>query len=162
MKFARAAVAAAIVGAILSVAPALAQPAVDVTLSQATVVTAADGTSHLVPLDGGVTVARGTLIRYTISAKDNGADPARRLALTGHIPPGTVFAPGSVRGPGGQAEYSLDGKSFSAHPMVAKATPAGEVMVPADPALYVMIRWIKDGPLAAKASIAFSYDVQLK
>lgn len=138
---------------------AWAKPAVVITLAQATVATAADGTSHLVPLDANVAIARGSTIRYTVSAKDVGSDAARGLALCGHIPAGTAFVAGSVRGPGGHAEYSLDGKTFSARPMVAKDTPGGSVLEPADPSRYVMVRWVKDAPLEAAAAVSFSYDV---
>jgi uncharacterized repeat protein (TIGR01451 family) len=142
---------------------AFAKPAVVVTLSQATVITSADGTSHVVGLDANVAVNRGVVIRYTISAKDTGVDPARRLQLTGHVPPGTAFVAGSMRGPGGHTEFSLDGKTFSAHPLVAVRNAAGTVvMQPADPAQYVLIRWIKDGPLAPAAAVAFTYDVQVR
>jgi len=135
---------------------------VAVTLAQATVVTAADGTSHVTPLAAGVAVERGGLIRYTITAKNSGTDPARRLVLTGRIPAGTAFVEGSLHGAGGHAEYSLDSSSFSAQPMVTKTTPSGTTTVPADPSDYVMVRWIKDGALAAAAASAFSYDVRLK
>jgi uncharacterized repeat protein (TIGR01451 family) len=146
----------------LAATSAFAQPTVAITLSQATVSTAADGTAHVAALETGIALAHGAVIRYTITAKDNGSEAARRLALTGHVPAGTSFSPGSVRGPGGHAEFSLDGKSFAAHPMIAKGTPAGDIMVPAGTDAYVMVRWIKDGPLAAQTSTAFSYDVTLK
>jgi uncharacterized repeat protein (TIGR01451 family) len=103
------------------------------------------------------------VIRYTINAKDTGSDAARRLELTGHVPAGTAFVAGSVHGPGGHAEFSLDAKTFSAHPMVAVKNAAGDVvMQPADPAQYVLIRWIKDGPLAAASLAGFAYDVRLQ
>jgi uncharacterized repeat protein (TIGR01451 family) len=143
-------------------AAAVAKPVVVVKLVQASVVTAPDGSSHLAPLDGSTPVGSGAAIRYTVSAKDTGTDAARGLALTGRIPEGTAFTPGSVRGPGGHSEFSLDGKSFSTRPMVKVNTPAGEVMQPADPGQYIMIRWVKDGPLDAKSSTAFSYDVRIK
>jgi len=165
MSLARVAAAAALTAAftLFAVTAVYAKPLVVVTLSQATVVTAADGTSHLAVLDGGTPIAKGVVIRYTISAKDTGSDPASRLELTGHVPPGTAFAAGSVRGPGGHAEFSLDAKTFSAHPMVAVKNAAGDVvMQPADPAQYVLIRWIKDGPLAAASTAGFAYDVQVQ
>ena len=162
--FRRGAIAAFLIAllSLCSAAAALAKPAVVVTLTQAAVVTAADGSTHLAQLDGSTPVDSGLTIRYTVRAKDNGSDPARRLALAGHIPQGTAFAPGSVSGPGGHAEFSLDGKSFSAHPMVTVKTPGGDVVQPADPAQYVMIRWLKDGPLEAKTSTGFSYEVRVK
>lgn len=163
MTYARAAAALFIAALpLFAAAAAVAKPVVVVTLAQATVVTAADGTSHLAPLDGSAPVGSGTAIRYTVSAKDTGTDAARGLALSGRIPEGTAFTPGSVRGPGGHAEFSLDGKSFSPRPMVKVQTPAGEIMQAADPGQYVMIRWVKDGLLDAKSSIAFSYDVRVK
>jgi uncharacterized repeat protein (TIGR01451 family) len=163
MTYARAAAAALIAALPLFAATAaFAKPVVVVTLAQATVVTAADGTSHVAVLDANTAIGSGVAIRYTVSAKDVGTDPARGLVLTGHVPQGTAFTPGSVRGPGGRAEFSLDGKSFSARPMVTVKTPAGDVLQPADPALYVMIRWTKDAPLDAKSIAAFSYDVHVK
>lgn len=131
-------------------------------LAQATVVTAADGTTHLAPLEGDTPVARGAVIRYTVTAKDTGTDAARHLALTGRIPSATAFVPGSIHGLGGHADYSLDGKTFAVRPMVATTTPTGTVMVPADPGQYVMVRWTMDGALAPAASASFSYDVRLK
>jgi uncharacterized repeat protein (TIGR01451 family) len=163
MTYARA--AAAILTAVLpalAATAAIAKPVVVVTLAQATVVTAADGAEHVAALTDNVPVTRGTAIRYTVSAKDTGTDPARRLALTGRVPSGTAYTPGSLRGPGGHAEYSLDGKTFSAHPMVAVKTSAGSVLQPADPAQYVVVRWVKDAPLDANTSTGFSYEVRVK
>jgi hypothetical protein len=163
MAFPRAATASLIaILTVSAVSAAYAKPVVVVTLSQTTVVTASDGSQHFAALTDGVPVVRGTVIRYTVNAKDTSADPARRLALVGHVPSGTAYAPGSLRGPGGHAEFSLDGTSFSAHPMVAVKTAAGDVMQPADPAQYVMVRWVKDAPLEAKSSTAFFYEVQVK
>jgi len=162
MAYTRAVFALSAILPLLSSTAAFAKPIVVLTLSQATVQTAADGVSHLAALNDTVPVARGVAIRYTISAKDLGSDPARHLALTGHVPAGTAYVQGSVRGPGGHAEFSLDGKSFSAHPMITVKTAAGDVIEPADAALYVMVRWVKDGPLAAKSVTAFSYDVQVQ
>jgi uncharacterized repeat protein (TIGR01451 family) len=165
MTYARAAATVALIAAlpVLAATAALAKPVVVITLAQATVVSAADGTSHLAPLDGSTPIASGVVIRYTISAKDTGTDAARGLELSGHVPSGTTFVVGSIHGPAGHAEFSLDGKSFSAQPMVAVKNPAGDVvMQPADPALYVMIRWTKNGPLVAQTSTAFTYDVKVK
>ncbi len=164
MTNARLAATAFLLAAVLFLAstPAWAKPVVVVTLSQGTVVTAADGTTHLAGMDAAGPIGRGVIIRYTITAKDTGTDVARRLELTGHIPLGTAFAPDSIHGPGGRAEFSLDGKVFSAHPMVTVKTATGDVLQPADPALYVMVRWIKDGPLAAATTSSFSYDVLVK
>ena len=164
MTYTRAAGVLALIAALplFATAVAIAKPVVAITLAQATVVTAADGTSHLAALDGSTAIGSGVVIRYTVTAKDAGSDPARKLVLAGHVPSGTALRPGSVRGSGGHAEFSLDGKSFSTRPMVAVKTPAGDVMQPADPALYVMIRWLKDIPLAPQTSTAFSYDVIVK
>jgi hypothetical protein len=147
---------------LLAATAVFAKPVVVVTLSQATVVTSADGTQHLAPLTGSVPVTHGTAILYIVSAKDIGSDSARRLALTGRIPEGTAFTAGSLRGHGGHAEYSLDGKTFAARPMVAVKTSSGDVMEPADPAQYVVVRWIKDSPLEPQSSAAFTYEVQVK
>jgi uncharacterized repeat protein (TIGR01451 family) len=146
----------------LGLSPVGAKPLITVTLSQAMVITGADGGVHLTAPDTSAPVAHGAVIRYTVSAKDVGTDEARRLQLLGHIPAPTAFVPGSVHGPGGHAEFSLDGKTFSAQPMIAKTTPAGSSMVPADPSAYVMVRWTKDAPLEANSSAGFSYDVRVK
>ena len=141
---------------------AFAKPIVVLTLSQASVQTTADGVAHLAALDDSVPVASGVAIRYTISAKDVGTDPARRLALAGRIPAGTTYSIDSIHGSGGHAEFSLDGKTFATHPVVVVRSAGAQTTVAADPAQYVLIRWVKDAPLVAKTSTAFSYDVIVK
>src|SRR5450631_1558183 len=87
MAFPRAATASLIaILTVSAVSAAYAKPVVVVTLSQTTVVTAADGSQNFAALTDGVPVVRGTVIRYTVNAKDTSADPARRLALVGHVP----------------------------------------------------------------------------
>jgi hypothetical protein len=152
-----------IIFALLTVSAAFAKPVVLVALAQASVTTAPDGSVHLAPLEDSVSVAGGTIIRYTVSAKDVGSEPARHLALVGRIPAGTTYSDQSIHGSGGHAEFSLDGKTFAAHPVVVVRSASGaQTTVAADPAQYILIRWVKDTPLLAKASTAFSYDVIVK
>jgi len=151
-----------IIFALLTDSAAFAKPVVLVALAQASVTTAPDGSVHLAPLEDSVSVAGGTIIRYTVSAKDVGSEPARHLALVGRIPAGTTYSDQSIHGSGGHAEFSLDGKTFATHPVVVVRSAGAQTTVAADPAQYVLIRWVKDAPLVAKTSTAFSYDVIVK
>lgn len=147
------------VGAVLANA-AVAAPHVVLALKQAQVMTH-DGKMSLeaVPAKG---AKRGALLRYTIVATNTGAKPAFDLAPVAKVPASTTFVAGSAT-PQMAVEYSLDGHSYSAKPMIKIKAADGKVkLVPANPSAYVALHWHDAHPLNPHATQTFSYEVRIK
>lgn len=129
-------------------------------------------TGDLLAISDGKTVAtpvaksvlkQGDIVRYTILAINAGGKAAVALATVGPVPQKMEYVGGSASHPtGANVEYSLDGKIFSAQPMVVVNTPKGPVKKPADPAQYVAIRWTAQHPLAPKTRLRYTYEVRVK
>jgi uncharacterized repeat protein (TIGR01451 family) len=145
----------------LTAASALAKPNVQLHLSGVLVTHSADGHETTSPIEK-VTPKKGELYRYTVVASNVGTDPALKLVTRENIPNGTAFVAGSASKSAGVAiEYSLDGKMWSAHPLITVATPKGLVRRAADPSAYASIRWIAP-KVAPKAALTFTYEVRVK
>lgn len=146
----------------LSAAPhAPAHPAVRLQLS-GDLITIADGKTVATPVEKAV-LKKGDLVRYTIVASNAGAKPAVSLSTVGPVPQRTQYVGGSAsHASGASIEYSLDGKAWSAQPMVTVTTDHGPVQKPADPAQYVAVRWLAQRALAPKQSVHYSYEVRVK
>lgn len=141
---------------------ALARPDVKVHLNGALVQKSANGriTSTLV---GGLTLHAGQTILYTIDATNAGSDAALEFSTAGAVPAHTQFVMGSVSAPPATVvEYSLDGKTWSAHPTVAVKTAHGTVRKAASPSQYVSVRFSAKRALAPKANFHYSYEVLVK
>jgi uncharacterized repeat protein (TIGR01451 family) len=134
---------------------AVAAPAVHVALAGAIVVRDASGAERQ--------PAPGERIRYTVMTDNRGADPARSVVSSARVPAGTQFAPGSAAASGpATVEFSLDGgKTWSARPLVKRHTPAGDVMVAAEPSAYTAIRWAV-ATLGAHERERFTYEVTVR
>lgn len=151
----------ALFACIAGTALAASHPIVKLQLSGAMIAGSGDKTTAT-PLDK-VQLKAGDLVRYTIAAKNAGSSPAVSLHTVGPVPSRTQYVAGSATRPGGaKLEYSLDGKTFSAKPMVEVNTGHGTVKKPADPAQYVALRWIAAKPLSPKGTILYSYEVRVK
>ena len=157
------AVSFALVLAVMSVtaASALAKPNVQLHLSGVLVTHSADGRETTTPIEK-VTPKKGELYRYTVVASNVGTDPALKLVTRENIPNGTSFVAGSATKSAGVAiEYTLDGKMWSAQPLVTVTTPKGLVRRPADPSAYMAVRWIAS-KVAPKSALTFTYEVRVK
>ncbi len=140
---------------------AAAAPAVSLRLSGALVERDARGVEHAVPL-GAQRVQPGETIRYTLLAVNRGDEAARRPSPVARIPAGTAYAGASAPGAPVRLEFSLDGTTFSARPMVSVRGPSGLEQRPADPAQYVALRWSGLAQLAPRAARAFEYTVRVR
>ncbi|MGH8163987.1 MAG: hypothetical protein ACREP1_06605 [Rhodanobacteraceae bacterium] len=150
-----------VIGAIFlcGAAAASARPVVTLHLT-GTLVQQRDGRTTERSVEGLVLKA-GDLVRYTIAATNSGDLAARKLVPVGPIPKATSFVPGSARGDDATPQFTLDGKTWSAKPMLVVKTANGSVRKPADPALYRAVRWIARGTLAPRKREVFSYDVRV-
>lgn len=130
-------------------------PSVKLSLSQALIVQK-DGkaVATAVP-EGGAKY--GSTLRYTIVATNAGDKPALRVTPVGRVPHGSTFVADSATPR--IAQYTLDGKTWSAKPMVeVKEANGKKVKKPADPSQYVGVRW-QIAKLLPKKSQTFSYEV---
>lgn len=156
------AVLAVLIFTCVAPALALARPDVKVHLTGALVQKNTKGQISTAPI-GGLTLHAGQIILYTIEATNAGSDAAFDFSTDGAVPARTRFVGGSVSAPPATVvEYSLDGKTWSAHPTVALRTPHGVVRRPASASQYVRVRFAAKRPLAPKASFRYSYEVLVK
>jgi uncharacterized repeat protein (TIGR01451 family) len=138
-----------------------AKPNVQMHLSGVLVTTSANGHETTTPVEK-VAPKKGEIFRYTIEAKNVGTQPALHVIALDKIPNGTEFVGGSAsKAPGVAIEYTLDGKTWSAQPIVSVMTPKGLVRRPADPSAYASVRWIAP-KVAPKAALTFTYEVRVK
>jgi uncharacterized repeat protein (TIGR01451 family) len=142
---------------------ASAKPNVTLKLTGSLVTKAADGRTALTPVER-IQPKAGDEIEYDIVASNAGTTPALRLTPVGRIPAGTAYVDGSAKAARARAEFSLDGgKTWSASPTVTVKGPSGAAVVKkADPSLYTAVRFVTDGAVAPRASVAYTYEVRVK
>lgn len=145
--------------AALSIAPASAGPiSLHLTAEQKTETAGADGkpVTAWTVLGTKRPVHPGDILRYRVSAANTGIVSVSGLVVTQPVPPGTRYVPHS----GEQTllpTYSLDGRSFTARPVIS--SPAGPV--PAAPETYTALRW-RIPTLPAHASTEVVYLVRVR
>jgi len=142
---------------------ASAKPIVTLKLTGSLVTKAADGRTTMTPIER-IQPKAGDEIEYDIVASNAGSSPAVRLVPVGKVPTGTAYVDGSAKAARAHAEFSLDdGKTWSASPTVTVKGPSGAPVVKkADPALYTSVRFVTDGAVAPRASLAYTYEVRVK
>ena len=138
---------------------ASARPLVVATTTQQLVVTH-NGSVHLETMPRGG-VRPGEVIRYTYIYTNKGDTAALALLPVGHMSDRVTYVTGSATP--GSPEFSLDGRHWSARPMVAIRDVHGHLSTkPASPALYRALRWHVAQPLRPGATLRFSYEVRVK
>lgn len=138
-----------------------AAPNVALALSGIALVRQADGTFKEAPISE-VTLRAGDKVRYTIVALNKGDAPALALAPSDPIPARMEYVGSSATAANAKPEFTLDGKTWSAHPTVIVKTATGNVVKPAPASAYKSIRWVMATPLAPKASAKFAFEVRVK
>jgi uncharacterized repeat protein (TIGR01451 family) len=103
----------------------------------------------------------GDLVKFVIQASNKGNSAALHLTPVDPIPPHMSYVPGSAKDGSATVEFTLDGKKWAAHPVVAMRTPKGVVNKPADPSLYKAIRWVTHAPLPANATFTYSFEARV-
>lgn len=96
----------------------------------------------------------GDIIRYTLTAANNGTEPAYGVEMVDPIPRGTEFVIGSAAGVGMTITYSIDnGNFFQPAPILYDfQTPDGTIEkrhVPAD--RYTHIKWLVNDPIRPRS-----------
>ena len=97
----------------------------------------------------------GDILRYRVEAENTSAVPISGLVVTQPVSPATMYVSHSGDGPA--PIYSLDGRVFSAQPMVTRQAGA----VPAAPDTYTALRW-RFSALAPHASVTVAYLVKVR
>lgn len=141
--------------------PAQARPVVKLQLSGSLVERSAKGGEKLVSMEH-IVLKSGEIVRYTILASNTGTDPALELTPVGRIPSGTRYIAGSAHGSTSDVEYTLDGKTWSAHPLQSKTQNGKVVHAPADASMFTALRWHMKTALAAHKATSFTYEVRVK
>ncbi len=132
---------------------ALSAPAVKLHLS-GVLLSSVSGAEKQTPLEK-IALKKGDLVRYTIEATNVGNTPALNVKTVGPVPKATQYVPGSASQMSGVSiEYTVDGKTWSAHPMIESK--------PAAPSQYVAVRWINHHSLASHAMLKLAYEVRVK
>ena len=148
---------------LLSASAAFARPDVVLHLSAAVVEKAPGGAERVVPLEPSAKLKTGQVVRYTISAYNQGSDPALHLSPVGKVPAGMAYVAGSASDSVTHIEFSIDGgKTWSTKPLVTVESVAGPVTKLAEPSSFNAIRWTRGKPLTPKGSARFSYEVRVK
>ncbi len=149
--------AAALAGAGHSVPPAAPAAPIALHLSVQTQAAQPDGKLAWGPLTGAV--HPGENLRYSVSVKNSGATPVQNLVVTQPVPAGTAYRAETASG---SAAFSLDGKTFAAHPTVSETLPDGSIKVrPAAPEAYKALRWQLDSLPAGEAqTVTFGVKVR--
>lgn len=142
-----------------SAATAVAKPQVSLHLS-AFLVQHAGGSQTVVPL-GNRPITAGERVRFVLEAKNSGDSSALHFTPSDPIPANMSYVPGSARDGNSTLEFSLDGKTFSAHPAIKVKTAKGTITKPADPSSYRAIRWVTRVPLPANHTFTYSYEAQV-
>ena len=96
----------------------------------------------------------GDIIRYTLTAVNNGTEPAYGVEIVDPIPRGTEYVIGSAAGVGMTITYSIDGGRFFQPPpiMYDFQKPDGTIEkrhVPAD--RYTHIKWLMNEPIRPRS-----------
>lgn len=111
----------------------------------------------------GLTLRQGDVVEYTIDASNSGDEAAVGFNAVGPVPAHMAYVSGSARAEQpAKIEYSVDGKTFSAHPTQLVKTPKGTVRKPVPPSDYVSVRFTALKPLPAKATYHYRYEVRVK
>lgn len=143
----------------LAAAPAYAAPKITLQLSDA-LVTIVDNKPVVSPVNR--PVKAGETLRWTIVARNVGSTAALKVQPVGKVPAATSFAR-LVSAPQGSAvEYSLDDKTWSAHPTITVMEHGKPVVKPAPLESYREIRWTLANALAPKTAATFVYEVRVR
>ena len=118
------------------------------------------GTRAEVPL-GNKNVGAGDRVRFVIEARNSGSSPALHLTPSDPIPSRMTYVSGSARDGNSTVQFTVDGKTWSAHPTVRVKTSNGIVSKPAEPSMYKAIRWVTHMPLPANHSFTYSFEAQV-
>ena len=112
-------------------------------------------------------VIPGSVLRYTVTAKNNTSRNMRNLTVIQPIPNGMVYiipSATALNTPGAKLEFSIDGsKTFTTQPIVRVRTRGGiieERPAPAD--AYTHVRWDFGEALSANSKVMVAYQVRVK
>ena len=140
---------------------ALARPVVSLHFSGA-LLQKIDGKVTRKPVQG-LTLHVGDVVEYSIDATNGGDQAAIGFSSVGPVPAHMQYVSGSAHAAQpASIEYSIDGKTWSAHPMQVVKTAHGEQRKPAAPNTYVSVRFTAQRALAPKATYHYSYEVIVK
>lgn len=108
------------------------------------------------------TVVPGSIVVYTISAKNTGTQPADNVVVTNPIPKQMRYIDGSATGNGTDITFSVDGGKKYAKPDKLNVKDAAGKPRPATPEDYTHVRWTFNSSLQAGQESPVSYRAQVK
>lgn len=112
-------------------------------------------------------VIPGSILRYTVIAKNNTSRNMRNLTVIQPIPSGMVYiipSATALNTAGARLEFSIDGsKTFSVNPIIRVRGRNGQIEErPAPADAYTHVRWNFGETLLANSKVAVSYQVRVK
>lgn len=108
------------------------------------------------------TVVPGSIVIYTITAKNTGTQPADSVVVTNPIPKQMQYIDGSAEGAGTDITFSVDGGKKYARPDKLNVRDAAGKPRPAISADYTHVRWTFNSSLQAGQESPVSYRAQVK
>jgi uncharacterized repeat protein (TIGR01451 family) len=112
-------------------------------------------------------VIPGSILRYTVIAKNNTSRNMSNLTVIQPIPSGMVYiipSATALNAAGARLEFSIDGsKTFSSNPIIRVRGRNGQIEErPAPADAYTHVRWNFGETLPANSKVAVSYQVRVK
>ena len=109
------------------------------------------------------TVHAGDVLRYRLTFTNAAPRAIRNVALANPVPAGLQFVAGSAKASraDARAEYSVDGRTWSARPMETVVVDGRQVERPVAPERYTAVRWVVDGAVAPAAVVTAEFDARL-
>lgn len=109
------------------------------------------------------TVLAGDVLRYRLTFTNSAPRAIRSVALANPVPAGLQFVAGSAKASraDARAEFSVDGRTWSARPMETVTVDGRQVERPVAPERYTAVRWVVDGPVAPAAVVTAEFEARL-
>lgn len=109
------------------------------------------------------TVLSGDVLRYRLTFTNAAPRPIRNVALANPVPAGLQFVAGSAKASraDARAEYSVDGRTWSARPMETVTVDGRQVERAVAPERYTAVRWVVDGAVAPAAVVTAEFEARL-
>ena len=153
----------AMIGVMAVTGQAQAQPRVVITMADTLVGPVQEERSALRDEDGNLVLMPGDVVRYILTAANEGGEAAYNVEIVDPVPAGTEYVPGSAGGENTTITYSIDGgRTYVATPMIEVTNENGQVeKKPAPAEMYTHVKWLIAGPIEANQQVMAAFEVRV-
>lgn len=153
----------AIVGFTADTVLAQSQPKVVITMADTLVGPAQEERPALRDENGNLVLMPGDVVRYILTAANEGGQAAYNVELVDPVPAGTEYVPASAGGENMTITYSIDGgRTYVATPMIEVTNENGQVeKKPAPPEMYTHVKWRIAGPIEPNQQAMAAFEVRV-